>query len=91
VLRSDGGVRRANLTGVVRGAVAVASQAATYAKLSPFVHPAIVNGVPGVIVAPRGKVYSIMAFTVHHGKIIAIDSLVDPDRLTRLDLVLPQA
>lgn len=68
--------------------MAVASQAASYANLSPFVHPAIVNGAPGVV-ALRGKVYSIMAFTVRQGRITAIDSLVDPDRLTRLNLTLP--
>jgi RNA polymerase sigma factor (sigma-70 family) len=86
VLRSDGGVRRPDVTGLVRGDQAVAAQALTYARLSPFVRPALVNGVAGVVVAPRGKPFSIMAFTVRAGRIVSIDSLVDPDRLAQLDL-----
>jgi len=45
-----------------------------------------VNGVAGVVVAPHGAAFSIMAFTVRGGKIVAIDSLADPERLRGLDL-----
>jgi RNA polymerase sigma factor (sigma-70 family) len=86
VIRSDGGTRRPSLTGITRGGTAVAAQAVTYRRLSPFVYPAVVNGVAGVIVAPNGSPFSVMAFTVRGGRITAIDSLVDPDRLRRLHL-----
>jgi RNA polymerase sigma-70 factor (ECF subfamily) len=86
VLRSDGGSRRPNATVLIRGAHAVAAQAMTYARLSPFVRAALVNGVAGVVVPPGGKPFSVMAFTVRDGRIAAIDSLSDPDRLRRLDL-----
>src|SRR6266487_1089955 len=89
VLRSDGGARRAGATFLVRGAAEVASRAMIYASMSPFVLPAIVNGSAGVVVAPRGTAFSVMAFTVRHGKVIAIDSLADPSRLGRLDLAVP--
>jgi len=89
VLRSDGGARRAGATFLVRGAAEVASRAMVYASMSPFVLPAIVNGSAGVVVAPRGTAFSVMAFTVRHGKVIAIDSLADPSRLGRLDLAVP--
>jgi RNA polymerase sigma-70 factor (ECF subfamily) len=89
VLRSDGGARRARATFLVRGAAEVASRAMVYASMSPFVLPAIVNGSAGVVVAPRGTPFSVMAFTVRHGKVIAIDSLADPSRLGRLDLAVP--
>lgn len=89
VLRSDGGARRARATFLVRGAAEVASRAMVYASMSPFVLPAIVNGTAGVVVAPRGTAFSVMAFTVRHGKVIAIDSLADPSRLGRLDLAVP--
>ena len=49
-------------------------------------HPALVNGAAGVVVAPRGRPFSIMGFTVRDGKIVAIDALADPERLSRLDL-----
>jgi RNA polymerase sigma-70 factor (ECF subfamily) len=71
---------------VVHGARAVAERAFTFARLSPFVRPALVNGAAGVVVAPQGRPFSVMAFTVRDGKIVAIDSLADPTRLARLDL-----
>jgi RNA polymerase sigma-70 factor (ECF subfamily) len=86
VVRSDGGPRRPIASTVLRGAKEVAERAFTFAKLSPFVRPALVNGVAGVVVVPHGKPFSVMAFTVRGGKIVAIDALADPDRLAALDL-----
>jgi RNA polymerase sigma factor (sigma-70 family) len=86
VLRSDGGAGRPGATMVVRGAREVAGRALTYARLSPFVRPALVNGAVGVVVAPRGRPFSVMGFTVTGGRIVAIDGLNDPARLRRLDL-----
>jgi RNA polymerase sigma factor (sigma-70 family) len=86
VLRSDGGTRRPSASMVVHGARAVAERALTFARLSPFVRPALVNGAAGVVVAPRGRPFSVMGFTVAGGRIVAIDSLSDPDRLRELDL-----
>jgi RNA polymerase sigma factor (sigma-70 family) len=88
VLRSDGGVVRRGASVVVHGAAAVAEQALTFAGLSPFVRPALVNGAAGVIVAPRGRPFSVMGFTVTGGKIVEIDSLADPERLRQLDLAV---
>jgi len=86
VLRSDGGLARPRMTIVLRGAQAVADQALTARRLSPFVRPALVNGAAGVVVAAQGRPLVVMAFTVRAGKIVAIDVLSDPDRLRRLDL-----
>jgi hypothetical protein len=52
------------------------------------VRPALVNGAAGVVVAPRGRPFSVMGFTVSGGKIVEIDSLADPDRLRQLDLAV---
>ena len=41
----------------------------------------MVNGVAGAVVAPRGRAFSVMSFTVADGRIVAIDVLVDPERL----------
>jgi RNA polymerase sigma factor (sigma-70 family) len=88
VLRSDGGVLRPAASVMLRGAAAVAGQALTYARLAPFVRPAVVNGAAGVVVAPGGRPASIMGFTVAGGKIVAIDAIADPERLRALDLDL---
>jgi RNA polymerase sigma factor (sigma-70 family) len=85
-LRIDGGTLRAGASLVRHGAEAVAEHTATYSKLSPFMRPALVNGAAGAVVAPRGRVFSVMAFTVTNGRITRIDTLVDPERLAQLDL-----
>ncbi len=90
-LRIDGGVLRKEASLALRGAQEVAGHAATYSKLYPFVMPALVNGAAGAVVAPRGRLFSVMAFTVTNGKITQIDALIDPERLARLDLTIPPA
>jgi RNA polymerase sigma-70 factor (ECF subfamily) len=86
VLQIDGGALRAGLSREVRGARAVAEQTLTFSRLSPFVRPALVNGAAGVVVAPRGRPFSVMGFTIRGGKIVEIDILADPARLSRLDV-----
>ena len=85
VLRSD----RPGLPGaqvVVRGAEAVAGQALMFAGPARLVRPVLVNGVAGVVVTVDGQPVSVMGFTVTGGKVVAIDALADPGRLSRLDL-----
>jgi RNA polymerase sigma factor (sigma-70 family) len=88
-LRIDGGVLRKDASVVLRGSDAVAGHTSAYAKLYPFVIPALVNGAAGVVVAPEGRLFSVMAFTVTDGRISAIDALLDPERLAALDLTIP--
>jgi RNA polymerase sigma factor (sigma-70 family) len=88
VLRIDGGAVRAGLSREVRGVRAVAEQTLTFSRLSPFVRPALVNGAAGVVVAPRGRPFAVMGFTVRREKIVEIDVLADPARLRQLDLAV---
>jgi ketosteroid isomerase-like protein len=89
-LRIDGGVLREDASIVVRGADAVARYSATYSRLHPFVVPALVNGAAGAVVAPAGRPFSVMAFTVTGGQIGRIDALLDPERLAALELSIPR-
>jgi RNA polymerase sigma-70 factor (ECF subfamily) len=88
VIRADGGRARPSANHVIRGAAEVAGRAMTYAALSEHVRPVLVNGVAGVLVAPGGRPFSIMAFTVAGDRVVAIDALADPERLERLELPL---
>jgi RNA polymerase sigma-70 factor (ECF subfamily) len=83
-LRIDGGALRRQASLALRGAQDVAAYSATYAKLFPFVRPALVNGAAGAVVAPHGRLFSVMAFTVSGGRISRIDALVDPARVARV-------
>jgi len=51
----------------------------------PKQHRVLVNGTPGLLVAPHSEVQFVMAFTVTDGRILAIESLADPERLARPD------
>jgi RNA polymerase sigma-70 factor (ECF subfamily) len=85
VSRGDGGP---GASVIVRGAREVAARALTFARLSPFVRPALVNGAAGVVVAPQGEPFSVMGFTVAGGRIVEIDAITDPARLRELDLAV---
>ncbi len=87
VTRSDAGPGRPGSV-VVRGARAVAERAMSYARLSPWVRPALVNGAAGAVVAPQGRPFAVMGFTIADGRIVEIDALTDPERLRRLDLTI---
>jgi hypothetical protein len=45
-----------------------------------------VNGAAGVVISVDGKPVSIIGFTVVNDRIVAIDALVDPERIGSLDL-----
>jgi RNA polymerase sigma-70 factor (ECF subfamily) len=86
VLRADAGAIK-GMSRVVRGAHAVASQAATFSQSGLSNHVVLVNGNIGVVSRRRdGRPFSVLGFTVAGGKIVQIDILADPERVSRLDL-----
>jgi RNA polymerase sigma factor (sigma-70 family) len=50
--------------------------------------PARMNGAVGAVWAPGGKTLIAFVFTIPDGKIVAIDSIADPERLRQLDPVI---
>src|SRR5919201_4803576 len=88
VLRADRGAVPAGGLTQIRGAAAVAGQALTFARFAYSAQPALVNGAAGVVNTADGQPVSVMSFTITRGKIVAIDTLADPDRLRQLDLTM---
>jgi RNA polymerase sigma factor (sigma-70 family) len=87
VLRADGGAALARGSRLVRGAPAVAKQSVTFARSAAGeARPALVNGAAGVVFAARGRPFSVVGFTVRHGRIVEIAVLADPARLQQLDV-----
>jgi RNA polymerase sigma-70 factor (ECF subfamily) len=82
VLRADFGGRRAGRT--IRGAEAVAGQARLGANPAAILHPALVNGAPGMVITLRGRPFALMAFTVVDDKIVEIDAFADSERISHL-------
>ncbi|GGU47296.1 DNA-directed RNA polymerase sigma-70 factor [Streptomyces albospinus] len=88
VLRADSGPGAPGASRLVRGAAAVVEQALFYSRFVPFARPALVNGAPGLVTARGGRPFSVMGFTIAHGKIVEINILADLARLERLDLTI---
>jgi RNA polymerase sigma factor (sigma-70 family) len=88
VLRADRGAVPAGASQELRGARAVAKAALAFSSLAAFAQPALVNGTAGLVVAPHGRPFSVMGFTVRGGRIAEIDILADPERLHQLDLTV---
>jgi RNA polymerase sigma factor (sigma-70 family) len=86
VLRADGGP----LTGmsrIVRGADAVVAQAATFSQSALSNQVVVVNGSIGIVTRrPDGRLFAVGGFTIAGGRIVEINILADPERLSRLDL-----
>jgi RNA polymerase sigma-70 factor (ECF subfamily) len=86
VLRADGGAVR-GMSRLVRGAQAVAAQAVTFSRLGLSNQVVLVNGNIGVVSRlPDGRLLSVIGFTIADGKVVEMDIVADPDRLSLLDL-----
>ncbi|MEV5606686.1 sigma-70 family RNA polymerase sigma factor [Streptomyces sp. NPDC052225] len=88
LLRVDAGPGTASK--LVRGALEVAGQAALYGRTAPVSHPAFVGNGMGIVAAPGGKVFSVLAFTFRAGKVVGVDIIADPERLAGLGIEWPQ-
>jgi RNA polymerase sigma factor (sigma-70 family) len=71
-------------TDVVRGAGEVAARARVGARPGALLHPALVDGLPGVLVTAGGQPVTVMAFVVSGGAITAIRVLTDPEGLAQV-------
>ncbi|WP_254705468.1 sigma factor-like helix-turn-helix DNA-binding protein [Streptomyces vilmorinianum] len=90
VLRADTEALRTGTT-TAHGARAVAEAVAeSLTERVREARVALVDGAAGLVWAPDGKPRSVIGFTVIDGRITAVDILMDPSHLSRLDVELPQ-
>jgi RNA polymerase sigma factor (sigma-70 family) len=86
VLRSD-----VPKVGEQHGAERIARFAITGARSGAragSVLPVLVNGAAGALIVQNGRATGVMGFTVSGGKIVEIDVVADPDRVSHLQLDL---
>jgi RNA polymerase sigma-70 factor (ECF subfamily) len=72
----------------VHGAQNWAKQAIAFSRGARFTQPALVDGAIGVVVAPRGRLFRVLRFTIENGKIAQVDVVSNPERLRQLDLAI---
>jgi RNA polymerase sigma factor (sigma-70 family) len=86
VLHADGkGIAR-GAPRELRGATAVAGRASAFKGGARFARPALVDGAPGIVVAPHGRPTAAVRLTIARWKIVEIDVITDSERLSRLEL-----
>ena len=79
----------------MRGAAAWAPHALGFARslsgarAQRVVQPALVDGTPGLVLAPHGRLMRVLKFTVARDRIVSIDVIGDPERLRALVLSIP--
>jgi RNA polymerase sigma factor (sigma-70 family) len=88
VLRADGGAVSIGASRVVRGAANVAGQALAFSRLDVEVRQALVNGAVGTVTLRGGRPFAIAGFTIRNRRIVEMDVLADPERLSQLDLTI---
>jgi RNA polymerase sigma factor (sigma-70 family) len=88
VLRADRGAVAIGSARVVRGAANVARQASAFSRLDIDVRPALVNGAVGTVTLRDGRPFAIAGFTIRDRRIVEMDVLADPERLSQLDLTI---
>jgi RNA polymerase sigma factor (sigma-70 family) len=85
VRRAD---RRFGVPPEVRGDRAVADETRRFARVAQFADVALVDGMPGIIVAPRGRLFSVLRLRIEQGRITEIDMIGELARLDQLPLAV---
>jgi RNA polymerase sigma factor (sigma-70 family) len=85
VLRADEATVRTGASREVSGAEAVAE---TFRGRARGAQPAVVDGAAGAVWAVGGRPRVVFEFAIAGGRIVGIDLLSDPERLSQLDLEL---
>lgn len=73
----------------LRGARAVAEGILVFARAAEHARPVMVDGTPGLIVAPRARLRLALKLAIEGDLIVAIEVIGEPRRLRRLDLTMP--
>jgi RNA polymerase sigma-70 factor (ECF subfamily) len=89
VLHADQAAVPPGYPAVLEGAEVVARGARTAAARSRTSAVALVDGVPGIVWAPRGRVVLVLAFSYREMRISGIDIIADRGRLDALELSVP--
>ena len=89
VRRVDSVARDDGTASELRGADAVAKEIAANLARAAFARVLLVDGVPGAVVAPLGRLRFVLRFTLSAGRISAFEVLGLRQSLDALELRLP--
>jgi RNA polymerase sigma-70 factor, ECF subfamily len=73
----------------LRGSRPVAEETRIFAARAKAGELALVNGAPGIVIAPAGRLEAVIRLTIHADRITAFDVIGDPRRLAAMSVTLP--
>jgi RNA polymerase sigma factor (sigma-70 family) len=88
VLHADAAAVPSGRPAELRGATAVAHGARLSAGRSRDSVLALVDGVPGIVHAPQGRVTTVLAFSFRGDRISGVEVIADPGRLDAIELAV---
>jgi RNA polymerase sigma-70 factor, ECF subfamily len=89
VRRADRVAVPAGVPAELRGADAVADETRLLAARAASAEVALVDGEPGIVVAPHGRLFAVIRVSVHAGRVAAYEVVADPARLAGITLAVP--
>ncbi|WP_078910730.1 sigma-70 family RNA polymerase sigma factor [Streptomyces sp. NRRL WC-3742] len=90
VRRADPAVLAPGRALVVRGARTVAQETTVFGRRARYGALALVDGLPGLLIAPDGRLRLVLRMAVADGRVAGYEVVADPVRLAALELaVLP--
>jgi RNA polymerase sigma factor (sigma-70 family) len=88
VITADAAAQPVEAKREIRGAENWAKGAITAARGARAAQPALIDGTVGLVIAPQGRLFRALRFTLADEKIAAIEVIGDPERLRHLDLAI---
>jgi RNA polymerase sigma-70 factor, ECF subfamily len=86
--RVDEVLRRPGGRGGGRGAATLINGAPAFAHAARFCRVALLDGSPGLVMAPRGRLARAIVFTFSGDRVSHIEVIADPERLRRLHVAV---
>ena len=88
VLHADAASTPPGMTDTLVGAATVGRGAVWASRRARYSGIALIDGSPGIVMAPQGRLVLVLVFTIPADKITRIEIISDPDHLARLDLAV---
>jgi len=88
-LRVDGALRGPDGRRELRGAAELLERVREFSRVARFCRVALLNGSPGFVMAPRGRLARAAVFSFAGDKIVRIEVIADPARLRGLHVSVP--
>lgn len=71
----------------VRGAANWARGATAFAHLAGAVRPALVNGLPGLVLGPSGRISRVLTFKIVGDRIVEFEVIANPESLSKMTVL----